>query len=54
MCIVYESSDVDWGVSLGEMCVFEYCIVRFSDCLVHPLVCNSVSSNVGSNRVSVK
>ena len=54
MCIVYECSDVEWVVSLGEMCVFEYCIVSFSDCFVHPVVCNSVSSTVGSNCVRVK
>ena len=51
MWIVYESSDLDWGVSLGEMCVFDYCIVRFSDCFVHPVICNIHSSIVGSNPV---
>ena len=42
MWIVYEGCEVEWGVSLGEMCVIDYFIVSFADCFVHPVVCNNV------------
>ena len=41
MWIVYERSEVEWGVRFGEMCVIDYFIVRFTDCFVHPVVSNN-------------
>jgi hypothetical protein len=47
---VYKGREVEWGVGLGEMCVTEYRIVWFTDCLVHLVAFNTDSSTLGSTR----
>jgi hypothetical protein len=50
MWSVYKGSEVEWGVGLGTMCVIEYCIVWFIQCLVYLVVFNTDSSTLGSTH----
>jgi len=50
MWSVNKGREVEWGVSVGEICVTEYCKVWFTHCLVYPVVFNTCSSTVGSTR----
>jgi len=53
MWSVYKSSEVEWSVGVGEMCVIECSIVWFTHCLVYLVVFNTDLSTLGSIRFGV-
>ena len=48
MWSVYDGSDVEWGVGLGEMCVTDYCTVWYTHYLVYIMISNADSSTLVS------